>query len=291
MHPVLISLDILRRETSSFVQSLHGAGSLNLLTFILTISLGLSPPDRSTFTRPVVAAPFTSPLGSTLCLLNGLSSPSPCSFLFLLLPFLNLARTSEGSLSLTILLLLGLAWLCLGGAGVDRGAGVAAADLGAETGAATGRGGGMFGRDGAGVEGRELGAEEPVTVLVLILILGPEEGIGECMGDGAVITFGMFTGGGFGRGGAGAGTGLAATADAEAGVCEAVGSGTGVFKTGARVGTSFGGETAGGLEGLGGSTGDSRLITIGCGAGDGLREAGADIGAGEACLIGGENVG
>jgi len=41
------------------------------------------------------------------------------------------------------------------------------------------RGGGPLGRDGAGVDGRELGAEDPGTVLVLILILGPDEGIGE----------------------------------------------------------------------------------------------------------------
>lgn len=150
-----------------------------------------------------------------------------------------------------------------------------------------GRGGGTFGRDGAGVEGRELGAEEPGTVFVLILILGPEEGIGECIGDGADIAFGMFTGAGFGRGCAGAG--LATGAGAGAG--EAEGSGTGVFTTGAGVGAFFGGEAAGGLGGLGGNIGDSCFITIGCGAGDGFREGGADIGAGEACLVGGENEG
>ena len=140
---------------------------------------------------------------------------------------------------------------------MGRDAGITAADLGGGAGAALGRGGGMFGRDGAGVEGRELGAEEPGTVLVLILILGPEEGIGECMGDGADITFGILTGAGFGRGGTGAGAGAVVVAGAEVGACETVDSEVGVFATGAGVGALFGGNTAGGLEGLGGSTGDS----------------------------------
>ena len=157
----------------------HERGSLNLSTFILTINFGFSPPDLSTFTKPLLAALFINPLGSTLCLLNGLSPPPLGSFLFLLLPFLNCASTSDGNLSLTILLLLGFDWLCLRGTGTGRGAGVEVADLGGGAGAALGRGGGTLGRDGAGVEGRELGAEEPGTVLVLILILGPDEGIGE----------------------------------------------------------------------------------------------------------------
>jgi len=79
-------------------------GNLNLSTFILTINFFLSPPDLSILTKPVLAAPFTSPLGSTLCRLNGLSSALAASFLFLPFPFLNCASTSEGSLSLTILL-------------------------------------------------------------------------------------------------------------------------------------------------------------------------------------------
>lgn len=173
---------------------------------------------------------------------------------------------------------------------MGRDTGFTATDLGG-AGAALGRGGGMLGRDGAGVEGRELGAEEPGTVLVLILILGPEEGIGECMGDGADITFGMLTGAGFGRGGTGAGSGAVAAVVVEVGACETVDNDVGVFATGACVGAFFGGDTASGLEGFGGSTGDSCWMTVGRGAGDAFREVGADIGAGEACLIGGEDMG
>lgn len=172
-----------------------------------------------------------------------------------------------------------------------RDTGATAAGLEGGAGAALGRGGGMLGRDGAGVEGRELGAEEPGTVLVLILIFGPEEGIGECMGDGADITFGILTGAGLGRGGTSADVGAPAAAGAEIGACEAVDSDVGVFATGAGVGAFFGGDTAGRLDGFGGSTGDSCLTIVGRGAGDAFREVGADIGAGEACLIGGENMG
>ena len=165
------------------------------------------------------------------------------------------------------------------------------ADLAGGAGAALGRGGGPLGRDGAGVEGREFGADEVGTVLVLILILGPEEGIGECIGDGAEITFGIFTGAGFGRGGAGAGAGVAVAAGAGAGAGEAAGGGTRVFATGAGVGAFLRGDTVGGLEGVGGSARGSCLTTVGCGAGDACREGGADIGAGEECLTGGENIG
>lgn len=172
---------------------------------------------------------------------------------------------------------------------MDRGAGVAAADLGGGAGAALGRGTGTLGRDGAGVAGRELGAEELGTVLVLILIFGPEEGIGECIGDDADIALGILTGAGFGRGAAGAGAAVAVSAGIGTG--ETVGSGTGVFTTGAGIGVCFGGDTAGGLGTFGGTTGDSRLTVVGCGAGDALLETGADIGAGEACLIGGEKLG
>jgi hypothetical protein len=188
---------------------------------------------------------------------------------------------------LTILLLLvGFDWLCLGGTGAGRGAGVEAPDLSGGAGAAFGRGAGTLGRDGAGVEGREFGAEDPGTVLVLILILGPDEGIGECMGDGAERTFGMLTGAGFGRGAAAA---VVVAAGIEAGV--GFGDGTGVFATGAGVESFFGGDGTGGLAGLGGSTGDSCLTAAGRGAGDAFREGGADIGTGEACFIGGEKVG
>jgi hypothetical protein len=259
----------------------HPRGSLNLSTFILTINFGFSPPDLSIFTKPVLPAPLINPLGSTLCLLKGRSSPPLISFLFLLLLFLSWASFSEGNLSLTILLLLvGFDWLCLGGTGTGRGAGVEVPDLGGGGGAALGRGGGTLGRDGAGVDGREFGAEDPGTVLVLILILGPDEGIGECIGDGAEMTFGMLTGAGFGRGAAAAGV-----------AAVGFGEGIGVFAIDAGVGSLFGGDNAGGLAGFGGSRGGSCLTTAGCGAGDAFREGGADIGAGEACFIGGENVG
>ena len=185
-----------------------------------------------------------------------------------------------------MLLLVGFDWLCLGGTGAGRGAGVEAPDLSGGAGAAFGRGAGTLGRDGAGVEGREFGAEDPGTVLVLILILGPDEGIGECMGDGAERTFGMLTGAGFGRGAAAA---VVVAAGIEAGV--GFGDGTGVFATGAGVESFFGGDGTGGLAGLGGSTGDSCLTAAGRGAGDAFREGGADIGTGEACFIGGEKVG
>lgn len=225
-----------------------------------------------------------SPFGSTLCLLKGLSSLPPGSFLFLLLPFLNCASTSGDNFSFTILLLLGFERVCLEGTDEGRGAGVEVADL--DGGAATtlDRGGGTLGRDGAGVDGRELGAEDPGTVLVLILILGPDEGIGEWMGDGAEMTFGTLTGAGFGRG-----AGVADPAGVE--VVGAAGRGVGAFTTGAGVGSFFGGDTAGGLEGLDGNAGASCFMTAGCGAGDAFRDGGADIGAGEACLMGGENVG
>lgn len=262
----------------------HPLGNLNLATFIFTISFGFSPPDLSILTRPVLPAPLLGPFGSTLCLLNGLSSPPLMSFLFLLLLFLSWASFSEGNLSLTILLLLvGFDWLCLEGTGVGRGAGVEVPDLEGGGGAAFGRGGGTLGRVGAGVEGREFGAEVPGTVLVLILILGPDEGIGECMGDGADMTFGILTGGGFGRGAAAA-VAVAAGIDADAGF----GDGTGVFATGAGVGSFFGGDGTGGLAGFGGSMGDFCLTAAVCGAGDAFRDGGADIGAGEACFIGGE---
>lgn len=231
-----------------------------------------------------------SPLGSTLCLLEGLSSPPLGSFLFLPLPFLNCASTSDGNLNFTILLRLAFGWLCLEGTGVGRGAGVEVADRDGGAGAALGRGGGTLGRDGAGVEGRELGAEDPGTVLVLILILGPEEGIGECIGDGAEMALGTLTGVGFGRGGAGAGAGVV-VAGIGAGACETLGGKIGVLMTGTGVGSFFGGDTAGGLEVFGGSTEDFCSMAGGCGAGDAFREGGADIGAGEACLIGGEKVG
>lgn len=195
---------------------------------------------------------------------------------------------SEGNLSLTILVLFSFAWLCLSGTGVARGTEVEAAGLGGGTGAALGRDAGMFGRDGAGVDGREFGAEEPGTVLVLILILGPEEGIGEWIGDGADMTFGTLTGAGFGRGGAGACAVVTVVVGVGADTGETVGSGTGVFAIGAGVGAFFGGDTAGGLDGFGGSTGDSCLTVVGCGAGDAFRETGADIATGDACLIGGE---
>jgi hypothetical protein len=252
---------------------------LNLSTFILTINFGRSPPDLSIFTKPLLGAPCVCPFGSTLCFLEGLSSLPPGSFLFLLLPLFNCASTSGGNFSLTILLRLGFDWLCLGGTGTERGAGVEVDDLGGGIGGGFERGGGTLGRDGAGVDGRELGAEDPGTVLVLILILGPEEGIGEWMGDGADMTLGIFTGAGFGRGGAGGGTAAAA------------GAGVGTFTTGAGVGSFFGGDTAGEFEGLAGNTGVACLTTTGCGTGDALREGGADIGAGEACLMGGEKVG
>lgn len=80
---------------------------------------------------------------------------------------------------MTILLRFAFGWLCLDGPGVGRGAGVEVADLDGGAGAALVRGGGTLGRDGAGVDARELGAEDPGTVLVLILILGPNVGIGE----------------------------------------------------------------------------------------------------------------
>lgn len=252
---------------------------MNLSTFILTINFGRSPPDLSILTKPLLGAPCVCPFGSTLCFLEGLSSLPPGSFLFLLLPPLNCASTSEGSFSLTILLRLCFDWLCLGGTGTERGTGVAVDDLGGGIGGGFERGGGTLGRDGAGVDGRELGAEDPGTVLVLILILGPEEGIGEWMGDGADMTLGIFTGAGFGRGGAGGGTAAAA------------GAGVGTFTTGAGVGSFFGGDTAGEFEGLAGNTGVACLTTTGCGTGDAFREGGADIGAGEACLMGGEKAG
>lgn len=252
---------------------------MNLSTFILTINFGRSPPDLSILTKPLLGVPCVCPFGSTLCFLEGLSSLPPGSFLFLLLPPLNCASTSEGSFSLTILLRLCFDWLCLGGTGTERGTGVAVDDLGGGIGGGFERGGGTLGRDGAGVDGRELGAEVPGTVLVLILILGPEEGIGEWMGDGADMTLGIFTGAGFGRGGAGGGTAAAASA------------GAGTFTTGAGVGSFFGGDTAGEFEGLAGNTGVACLTTTGCGTGEAFREGGADIGAGEACLMGGEKAG
>jgi hypothetical protein len=180
----------------------------------------------------------------------------------------------------------GFDWLCLGGTGAGRGAGVEVPDLDGGAGAALGRGGGTLGRDGAGVEGREFGAEDPGTVLVLILILGPDEGIGECIGDGAEITFGMLTGAGFGRGAA---TAVVVAAGIEAGA--GFGDGIGVFATGAGVASFFGGDVAGGLAGFGGNTGDTCVTAASCSAGDALREGGADIGAGEACFTGGEKVG
>lgn len=115
------------------------------------------------------------------------------------------------------------------------------------------------------------------------------------MGDGADITFGMLTGAGFGRGvadaDADAGAGVADALDAGAGVGTAVGRGTGVFATGAGVGSFLGCGIADEFDGFVGRTGDSCFVAAGCGAGDAFREGGADIGTGEACLIGGENIG
>ena len=107
--------------------------------------------------------------------------------------------------------------------------------------------------------------------------------MGECIGDGADMTFGILTGGGFGRAAADA---VVVAAGIEAGA--GFGDGTGVFTTGAGVGSFFGGDSTGGLAGFGGSMGDFCLTAVVCGAGDTFREGGADMGAGEACFIGGE---
>jgi hypothetical protein len=192
---------------------------------------------------PLPLDPFVVWCGSKLCLLKGLSLLSPKSFLFLLLSFENRARSSGASRNLTILLLFILTWSCLGGAGADRGTGVAVAD----------RGGGAaaLGRGGAGVDGREEGADGPGTVLVLILSLGAADGMGELMAGGVEMAGGILTVTGLERGG------IDDAAEDAGG------------------GATVGGETRTG------STGDSRLTAVGRGAGDAFANVGAVAGAGD----------
>jgi hypothetical protein len=210
---------------------------------------------------PLPLEPFVVLCGSKLCLLKGLSLLSPKSFLFLLLSFENRARSSGASRNLTILLLFILTWSCLGGAGADRGTGVAVADRGGGATAALGRG-------GAGVDGREEGADGPGTVLVLILSLGAADGMGELMAGGVEMAGGILTVTGLERGG---------IDDAAEG---AAGGAAGVFATGADVGVCLRGATVGG-ETRTGSTGDSRLTAVGRGAGDAFTIVGAVAGAGD----------
>jgi hypothetical protein len=165
---------------------------------------------------------------------------------------------------LTILLLFILTWSCLGGAGADRGTGVAVAD----------RGGGAaaLGRGGAGVDGREEGADGPGTVLVLILSLGAADGMGELMAGGVEMAGGILTVTGLGRGG---------IDDAAEGAAGGAGGGAaGVFAMGADVGVCLRGATVGG-ETRTGSTGDSRLTAVGRGAGDAFTNVWAVAGAGD----------